>query len=151
MASFIIHGQMPDRFRLHLAEAIRSLGYFRMDALDQLLEMYREQWPRGLSSTMFRSSDIGPLLSDKGAADPDHAQKATTNRAHFNLRREEFDLKEIHGATGLMFWAPRGCVCSQASERDGAKVNLSGKWSLPLPGCNREWCPCNWTWSFDFD
>jgi hypothetical protein len=151
MASFVIHRPMPDGFRGHLREAIETLGYYRIDALDQLLTMYANEWPKGLSSTMFRECDIAHLLSDKGLSDPAHAQKATTNRAHFNSMRDEFDQQDISGVTGLMFWAPKNCVCGEAGERDGAKINLSDKWSLPLPGCDQEWCACSWAWCFGLD
>lgn len=151
MASLVRHGEMPDRFRYHLAEAIDALGYYRSDALEQLLGMYRAKWPKGLSSTLFRIADIQPLLTGKGLADPARAQKATYLRSHFNLSREEFDQQDIDGVTGLMFWAPKNCVCSQAGERDQSKIGLAEKWPLPLAGCDWEWCACNWTWSFGLD
>lgn len=149
MASFIISRPMPDSFRAHLREAIDTLGYYRADSLDQLLALYRERWPQGLSSTMFRTREIEPLFSEKGLADPYHAQKATTLRAHFNLNREEFDAKLPESATGLMFWARSQWLCDEARQRDQSEVRLSEKWSLPLPGCGQEWCPCHWTSTFD--
>lgn len=151
MASFIIHGEMPERFRHQLTEAIDALGYYRTDALEQLLGMYRQHWPRGLSSTMFRLADIEHLLSEKGLADPHHAQAATTLRAEGNQRREEFDAKHVNGATGAIFCAPRNCVCDEAQRLDQSKVGRSGRWSLPLPSCRQEWCPCSWVLVFDLD
>lgn len=148
MASFIMHRDMPEGFRFHLAEAIETLGYYRIDALDQLLAMYRQQWPRGLSSTMFRISDIQHMMSDKGLADPSHAQKATHLRAHFNLQREEFDANVPESATGLLFWARGEWLCEEARQRDQAEIPASEKWLLPLPGCGQEWCPCHWTAAF---
>lgn len=147
MASFIIHRPMPERFRSHLREAIETLGYYRIDALDQLLSMYRERWPGGLSSRMFRTRDIEHMLTEKGLADPDHAQAATMLRATFNLDREEFDLKEIDGVTGLLFWTVE-ISCPEARQRHQMLIHPSQKWSLPLPGCRKEWCPCTWTWHF---
>jgi len=149
MASFIILRQMPEQFRVHLREAIETLGYYRIDALDQLLEMYREHWPRGLSSSMFRVAEIQSLLSEKGLTDPYHAQKTTHLRAVFNLNREEFDAKLPDGATGLTFWARAKCLCEEAKQRDQSQIPMSEKWLLPLPGCGQEWCPCHWTAMFD--
>lgn len=149
MASFIISRPMPDRFEHHLREAIEVLGYYRIEALEQLLAMYREQWPKGLSSSMFRLGEIQPLLSEKGLFDPDHAQKATTLRAEFNLSREAFDRQSPEGATGLRFWARARWLCDEARQLDQSIVPLSEKWPLPLPGCGHEWCPCSWTWEFD--
>ncbi|WP_086619218.1 hypothetical protein [Erythrobacter tepidarius] len=149
MASLVIHGPMPERFEHHLREANEALGYYRIDALDQLLAMYREQWPKGLSSTMFREAEIRPLLSEKGLSDPRHAQKATSLRAEFNLLREEFDRQNPEGVSGVRFWASAGRHCDAARQLDQSIVPLAGKWSLPLPDCGQEWCPCNWTWEFD--
>lgn len=149
MAIFIIHGPMPERFEQHLREAIETLGYYRIDALEQLLAMYREQWPKGLSSTMFREADIQPLLSQKGLSDPRHAQKATTLRAEFNLRREEFDHQSPEGATRVRFWASARWLCDEARQLDQSIVPMADKWRLPLPDCGQEWCPCRWTWEFD--
>jgi hypothetical protein len=151
MASFIIHGEMPERFGHHLAEAIDALGYYRPDALEQLLAMYRAAWPKGLSSTLFRTGDIEPLLTEKGLADPAHAQKATFLRSSFNLDRERFDGQRLEGATGFRFWARAEWLCDEARQLDQTEVTLSGKWALPMPGCRQEWCPCSWTWSFDLD
>lgn len=149
MTSFIILREMPQRFRYHLREAIETLGYFRIDALEQLLAMYREQWPRGLSATMFRVSDIQHMMSEKGLADPDHAQKATHLRAYFNLRREEFDRQTPEGVTRVRFWASAGQLCDAARQLDQSIVAVSEQWPSPLPDCGQEWCPCNWTWEFD--
>lgn len=149
MASFIVSRPMPERFGHHLREAIEALGYYRIDALEQLLGMYRDQWPQGLSSSMFRVSDIQPLLSEKGLSDPYHAQKATHLRAVFNLNREDFDSEQPDSATGLMFWARGNWLCDEARQRDQTAVHPSEKWPLPLAGCGQEWCPCHWTCSFD--
>lgn len=148
MASFIISRSMPEGFRAHLQEAIGALGYYRTDALDQLLEMYRDRWPRGLSSTMFRVSEIQHLMSEKGLVDPDHAQKATHLRAYFNLTREEFDGMQPESATGLIFWARAKWLCDEARQRDQSEIPISQKWHLPLAGCSQEWCPCHWTCTF---
>lgn len=149
MASRIISRPMPDSFSTHLREAIEALGYYRIDALDQLLVLYQEQWPRGLSSTMFRISDIRHMMSEKGLADPYHAQKATHLRANFNLRREEFDAELPESATGLIFWARAKWLCEEAGQRNQTEIPVSDKWQLPLPGCGQEWCPCHWTATFD--
>lgn len=147
MASVIMHRDMPERFGFHLAEAIEALGYYRINALDQLLAMYRQQWPRGLSSTMFRVSDIRHLMSEKGLADPYHAQKATHLRAQFNLRREEFDQAEPEWsrfASRVSFAARAMWLCDRARELDGTVAAAADRWSLPLPECGQEWCPCRW-------
>jgi hypothetical protein len=151
MASLIIHRPMPERFGAHLREAVEALGYYRNEALDQLLAMYRERWPKGLSSTILRTSEIEPLLSEKGLADPRHAQKATLLRAEFNLRREEFDSNHPDGASGLTFWARAQWICDAARQLDQSEIPLAQKWPLPLPNCHQEWCPCRWTWSFNLD
>ncbi len=151
MASLVIHGEMPESFSIHLREAIETLGYFRLDALEQLLALYREQWPRGLSSNMFRLADIQHLMAEQGLAEPHHAQKATFLRAHFNLSRKEFDSKQPDSATGLIFWARGQWLCDEARPLDQSKVAMSEKWPLPLPSCRQEWCPCTWTCSFDLD
>ncbi|MDZ4276762.1 MAG: hypothetical protein U0995_12020 [Erythrobacter sp.] len=152
MASFIISRPIPEHFRSHLQEAIETLGYYRMDALDQLLAMYRDQWPRGLSSSMFRIADIQPHLSEKGLADPYHAQKATHLRAIFNLNREEFDDKQPEWsqfASRVTFWARGQWLCEEARQRDQTELLASERWHLPLAECGQEWCPCHWTWTMD--
>lgn len=151
MARFIISGPMPERFRFHLLEAIEALGYYRIDALDQLLAMYRARWPKGTSPTMLSKGDIELLLSAKGQSDPYHAQKATFLRANFNLRREQFDSNQPEDVKGLTFWARAKWLCDKARQLDQTEVPLSGKWPLPLAGCGQEWCPCHWTWSFGLD
>lgn len=143
---------MPERFRSHLREAIETLGYYRIDALDQLLSMYRESWPRGLSSTMFRVGEINPLLSEKGLADPYHAQKATHLRAALNLNREEFDLAEPEWSrfvSRVSFAARAEWLCDEARQRDGTIVQAVERWTLPLNNCGQEWCPCRWDWTSD--
>jgi hypothetical protein len=152
MASFIVSRPMPERFRSHLREAIETLGYYRIDALDQLLAMYRNRWPSGLSSTMFRVGEIKTFLSEKGLADPYHAQKATHLRAVFNLNREEFADKEPEWsqfASRVIFWARGQWLCEQARKRDQSDVSASERWHLPLPNCGQEWCPCHWTWAME--
>ncbi|MFA6219635.1 MAG: hypothetical protein WC692_07620 [Erythrobacter sp.] len=147
MASFIISQPMPDRFEHHLREAIETLGYYRIDALEQLLAMYRDRWPRGLSSSMFRLSEIQPLLSEKGLSDPYHVQKATHLRAYFNLSREQFDDQEPHWSqltSQVTFAACGQWLCEDARRLNGAVMPAGDRWPLPLPECAQEWCPCRW-------
>ena len=147
MASFIVSQSMPERFRFHVSEAIEALGYYRIDALDQLLAMYRARWPKGTSPNMLSKGDIEPLLSAKGQAAPHHAQKATFLRAYFNLRRQQFDADQPQWsqvATELTFAARAQWLCDEARRQNGSKVRTSDRWDVPLPGCAQEWCPCRW-------
>jgi len=132
---------MPDRFKSHFQEAIETLGYYRIDALDQMLAMYRDQWPQGLSSSMFRIADIQPHLSETGLADPHHAQEATHLRAVFNLNRDEFDDKEPEWsqfASRVTFWARGQWLCEEARHRDQLELPAFKRWHLPLPDCGQE-------------
>ena len=138
---------MPERFGYHLFEAVETLAYYRIDALDLLLDMYRAAWPKGLSATMFRDADIRPLLSEKGLPDPHHAQKATYLRATFSLRREEFQADERHwsGYTKRVSFAARSqWLCDRARALDGSIVEAGERWALPFPDCGQDWCPCRW-------
>jgi hypothetical protein len=101
---------------------------------------------------MFRLHEIKPLMTDKGLADPYHAQKATFLRAHFNLRREEFDQTEAQWSTfasQVSLAARAKWLCDRARELDGTIVEAADRWPLPLPDCGQEWCPCRWDYLAD--
>jgi len=152
MASFIISRPMPDRFEVHLREAIEALGYYRPNALEQLLTMYRVRWPSGLSSTMFGVADIEPLLSETGLGIPYDAQKATFLRATFNLRREEFDHEEPQWSSfcsHVTFAARAQGHCDRALDLDRTTLPRQKRFALPLTGCGQRWCPCRWDWAPD--
>lgn len=147
MADFIIHRPMPDAFAPHLREAIDFLGYVRSDAFEELLAMYRAQWPRGVSKAMFSRAEIEQLLTDKGLVDWRHAQVAIFLRATFNFRREEASAKEVHWAqfaSKVCFVAQAEWLCQRARDLDGTLVDRTERWPLPMAGCIQEWCPCRW-------
>lgn len=136
---------MPD----HLREAVDTLGYYRDDAFASLLALYQARWPKGLSATMFRQVEIAPLLSEKGKADPRHAQKATTLRMLSNLWRQEFNDTEPQWSTycSSVKFAARALPeyhCDRALQLNGTVIDRSERWPLPLPDCGKEWCPCRW-------
>lgn len=150
--SFIIRRPFPPAFNRHLREAVETLGYYRRPALPRLAAMYRRAWSKGLSSSMFRIDEIKPLMTEKGLADPYHAQKATFLRAQFNLRREEFDQQEPEWsrlASHVSFAARAQWLCDRARELDGTVAEAASRWSLPLPECGQEWCPCRWDYVLD--
>lgn len=140
-------GAVPEAFVRHLAEAVLMLGYYRPEAIEDLAAMYSSRWDRGTSSTMFRRSEVEPLLSEKGLADVLHAQKATYLRAIFNYRRDEFHTKEPQWSTfcsRVQLFARAQWLCDQARELDQTVVNREDRWPLPLANCAQEWCPCYW-------
>lgn len=145
--SFIISRPFPEAFAGHLREAVEALGYYDLSALDQLVAMYRDRWEGGISASMFRRDEVAPLLSEKGHADIDHAQRATFLRAHFNLRREESDATESSWSTfcsQVEFVARAQWLCDEARSLNGTIVSRQERWSIPLSGCRQEWCPCRW-------
>jgi len=141
------HRGMPDAFAEHLAEAVRSLGYFELSAIPALVDLYRQRWEGGTSSSILRREEIAPLLSAKGASDPRHAQMATYSRAIFNLWREEDDARErvwLRMGEEVRFTARAKWLCEEARSQDGTVRPIKERWSIPLSGCGQEWCPCRW-------
>lgn len=144
---FVLSAPFPEGFAKHLREAVSSLGYYHDQALDELETMYRDRWRDGISATMLNREEVMPLLSDKGQRDIIHAQKATFLRATFNLRREEFDATEPQWSSfcsRVQFNASALLLCDRARSLNGIIVDRAQRWSLPMAGCDEEWCPCRW-------
>ncbi len=137
----------PEVLAKHLREAVETLGYFDVDALPALLGFYQQRWDYQSSQSMLTKDEVAPLLSDKGRANPRHAQAATFNRATFNVYREADLAKDevwLRLGTEVRFSASVKLVCNEARSKDGTTVPIGERWPLPLPGCGQEWCPCNW-------
>jgi hypothetical protein len=143
---------MPEAFADHLAEAVQTLGYFRVAAIPALLDMYAVRWEDGTSYSMLKAQEIAPLLTDKGRSNPRHAQMATFLRASFNLNRQEHDQRERAWskiASKVRFSARATWLCEDARSLDGTIVERTERWHLPLPDCGQEWCPCRWDFVID--
>lgn len=139
--------ETPGVFADHLREAVESLGYFESQAFPALLDLYRQRWSGGTSSTILKKDEVLPLLTEKGRADPRHAQIATYNRAMFNMHRERDggrDSAWLRLGTDVRFSADVKLVCEEARSKDGTILPIGERWPLPLPECGQEWCPCTW-------
>ncbi len=137
----------PDNIGVLVAEAVQALGYFRPDAVEQLTQIYRDLWPRGTSAHMLSKADYQPLLSEKGLAQPGPASMNTTLRITGNVQRQrELDNEHIWGeySSRVQFWCVAKNGCAPAIAMLGQIVPRKGRPSIPLPGCDREWCTCGW-------
>lgn len=149
MTGQVIFRQAPPALRPLVHEAVEALGYFRREAADQLVSIYEQLWPKGISATMLlsRGIDIAPLLSATGAADHRLAAEATTLRVIFNLRRQEFDANEPNWSTissRVQLRASIAACCEASRALDGTAFARQERPSLPLPSCDAEWCSCHW-------
>lgn len=154
MSDFVHFREMPASVPGFVREAIKALGYFRSDRADQLIALFADIWPKGLSADVLlrHYEAITPLLSSKGLSNPRHAARATTLRVIFNQQRHE--AKELFSdhpylSATVTFRARGDACCSRSREMDGNVSLLSDRTDLPLPGCNAEWCPCRWDGNAD--
>lgn len=139
--------ETPEAFAHHLREAVETLRYFKTEAFSALVDLYRQRWEGGTSSTMLKKDEILPLLTEEGRADPRLAQIATYSRAMFNMYRQRDAGKEsvwLKLGTNVRFSASVKMVCDEARAKDGTILPIGERWPLPLPECGQEWCPCSW-------
>lgn len=146
--------EAPVALRRIVEEAVRVLGYFRPDAVDDLARQFEQRWPQGVGAKMLLGPDrrFDPLLSEKGARDPDHAARATALRVVCNVRKAEFEAKMpemLRHTDQVMLWVRAGHVCSIMAGRDETVFPWSASPVLPQPSCDREWCPCHFTAYFE--
>lgn len=145
MASFVHHRPAPAELGEFVAEAVRALGYFREDAIDELTAIYAAEWPTGTSSTML-GRQAQHLLAEKGLAEP-AAAKLTTLRITANVQRLRFEEGREHWdgfSPRLRFRCSGRHACSPAMELLDSLYPWRDRPALPLPGCDREWCGCHW-------
>lgn len=145
MASFVHLGPAPAELGHFVAEAVRALGYFREDAIDELTAIYAAKWPKGTSSTML-GRDALHLLSEKGLAQPDGA-RITTLRITANLQRLHFEHGQPHWdgfSPRLRLWCLEQHACKGAMEMLGRAYPWRERPVLPLVECDKEWCCCDW-------
>ena len=156
MTGQVIFRQAPPALRPLVHEAVEALGYFRPEAADQLVSIYEQLWPKGISATMLlsRGIDLAPLLSATGAADHRLAAEATTLRVIFNLRRQEFDANEPNWSTissrvQFIARAQPEHHCARSMELNTLLLPRQDRFPLPMAGCDKEWCPCRWDMVMD--
>lgn len=149
-------------------EAVETLGYFRIDALEEVTALFARTrpaaakgvfWERseelsdaekiaaGRSTTGRMPRQLWRILSEKGRADPRHATKATGLRIIFNLYRERDRLDEPIRAgfcDSAQFLGVVEATCEPARRLKGLVVPIAERCPLPLPECRAEWCACNW-------
>lgn len=144
----VIKGPAPDYLREYVEEAVATLGYFRPDSVDELTTILAELWPTGTNGKMLQKAPHQHLLSDKGrAADPGLASLHTGQRILGNMQRRRDLEAEPQWATFIdrvQFWCLPKVACSAACQMLGEIVPREGRASIPLPGCDREWCTCGW-------
>jgi hypothetical protein len=160
---------MPETAAGAIQEAVDALGYFRADSIDDLIAIFRQIWPMGLSANALiyndleemtaeqkRAHDLAPgrvpyavweILTEKGRRDVRHACKATLLRILFNLRRREFDDQEERWSA----FASRVCLRGITDHSwhfvrtfEGTTLPREKRFALPLDPCNSEWCACRW-------
>ena len=141
----------PPVLAVYVREAVEALGYFRLDAIDELAEIYRELWPKGTSAHMLGQAEYRHLLSDKGLADPSGA-RATTLRISFNISRWEDIQDEPHWSTfasQVKFACFAKDACTAAFHLQDEVSDRVGRPALPLLACDKEWCACSWDYLSD--
>lgn len=168
---FVHFREAPAELDAHVREAVLALGYFEYARVGELIAVFRALWPRGCSSQTLIYNDFEPmnpeekaavgaprhrvprvvwdLLTEKGRRDVMHAVKTTTLRVKTNLQRaEEAAQDEVRSTIikEVVFSTPAlPCFHCPASRRHvGTVVLLRDRFPLPLPDCDKEWCPCTW-------
>lgn len=166
---FVHFGPAPAGIELHVAEAVQALGYFRPDAVDGLVEVFRQLWPKGCSGKMLiyndlermteeetRSAGIGTmrmpravwaLMTPKGQASPMHAARATAIRIQMSVNRARSDREERKWSTFCSRVKLAGITdycCAMARSVNGEVRPREGRPKFPLKGCDAEWCSCRW-------
>lgn len=148
-ASAAAQSPQPDRLAVHVAEAVRSLGYFHEAAIPDLIELCRSQRPfnmgRGIDRAAFEH------LLTPGADDDYHGSYVTFLRIHHNLGRDD-DIRRLANAPTDMrvqLFCPDGSGCAAAAKKHRSTRSRRGNLNLPLPGCDREWCGCHWSPALD--
>lgn len=146
MAS-ITKGPAPDCIGELVQEAVEALGYFEKDHIGQLTALFASAWPNGASGQMLLRQDYENLLSDRGRSSPVDAAFNTAMRVVGNAQRQRDIANEPQWGSYVdeveFFCVPKN-ACSAALEMNGQKRQRTSRPSIPLAGCDREWCTCGW-------
>lgn len=151
--------------------AVEELGYFRPECANELAGLFEQLWPSGVSATMLIYNDLEDMtdeekiaagltkrrlpralwlsLSAKGRVDPHHSATVLARRIIFCVQRNRFDRDEPSWSTFCtrVRFAARAKpehLCARSQELAGLVLIREERFPLPLPGCDKEWCPCRW-------
>lgn len=171
-------GAPPVDLRPIVRDAVQALGYFRPDAADELAAIFTRLWPRGISATMLLYNDLEDLspvekagaglgkgrmprelwnlLSEVGRAKPHYAVRTITSRVISTVQRARFDRDEATWSSyssrvQFIARATPELHCDRARELNGSIMARQDRFPLPMPDCDREWCPCRWDHLLDDD
>lgn len=149
-------------------EAVETLGYFRYEAIDDVIDMYERTRRSGLRAIFWERTEeisddekaaigwpirasmprrLWDALSDKGRADPARATIATGHRIRFALYRERDRIGDaimLPLCSRAQLFGVGELTCDQARPFDKMIVASDRRFTLPLETCDREWCACNW-------
>ncbi|MFZ5749055.1 MAG: hypothetical protein ACOY45_15530 [Pseudomonadota bacterium] len=134
-------------------DTVSALDYVRADCAEQLIELFKELWPKGISALMLSGRDVRPrffsMLSDTGASAPYDAARIVALRVISSVRRAEFDRDEPKWSdfSSKVRFRANGkseYYCRDAIALDGMMFSRDKRFPVPLPSCDRQWCPCRW-------
>lgn len=156
-----------------VAEAIETLGFFHPRSLPFIADRIARLWGGNTRAFEMDGERIKPIadrpryqvageiwggLSAKGRVDPSYACEATWLRVTFNIRRVAERNQEEHWrtfATKASFACHEAHACAKARSSKGAVMALNKRTlglfvrpvplpSLPVAGCDADWCSCRW-------